>query len=192
MKTFRDILHTWLFGYLQAIGGILCVTESLKSTVITNRDATPAVINDGRLAKGSLRESIGSVTTTTGKTTGSKYTLCSVPSSAIVSQILLSCAALGTATAADVGVYRNTADGGAAVDADFFATAVDLSAALSNSDITNESGTYTLDKQEQPLWQAAGMSADPMTSLDIVVTSTATIAAGGLLSLKVRYRDNSN
>lgn len=165
------------------------VTEALKSAVITNRDATPLVLSNGVLARSALKEAIGSVTTTTGKTTGSKYILCQVPSNARVSQVLISCAAMSTSTALDVGVYRNTVDGGAVVLAALFGSAIDVSGALSNSDVTNESTSYTLDKQEMPLWQAAGLTVDPLSALDIVCTSTATITAGGLLSLKVRYSE---
>ena len=32
-----------------------------KGTVVTNRDATPPVISDGRLSRGVLKSSIGSV-----------------------------------------------------------------------------------------------------------------------------------
>lgn len=162
-------------------------TESLKSTVITNRDATPVVLSNASLANARLHEAIGSVTITSGKTTGSKYTLAQVPSNCRVSQLLVSCPALSASSAADFGVYRSTADGGAVVSAALFGSAIDLSSALSNLDITNESTNYTLDKQEQPLWQAAGLSVDPGGVLDIVATTTATNAAGGLLGIKIRF-----
>lgn len=167
-------------------------TETLKSTTITNRDATPAVINDGRLEKGVLKSAFGQVNTTAAVTTGSKYLLAQVPSKAMVRQVLLSCAALGGTTAHDIGVYRTTADGSAAVSAAFFGSAVSTASALTNSDVTNESGTYTLDKMEQPLWQAAGLSSDPGGMLDIVATSTATNTSGGRLGLVVNYCDNGS
>lgn len=162
-----------------------------KSTAITNRDATPAIINDGRIEKGSLRSSRGYVSAANGDSIGSKYICAAVPSTAMVRKVLLSCDAI-TSGAADVGVYRNTKDGGAAVSAGLFGTAVSIASALSNSDITNESGTYTLDKQEQPLWQAAGLSADPGGTLDIAMTLTAAAAAAGKAGLVVEYVDNGN
>ncbi|MDE4918350.1 hypothetical protein ACUXAV_000390 [Cupriavidus metallidurans] len=165
---------------------------TVKSTVITNRDAVPAVINDGRLERGSLRSSHGYVTATNGDSANSKYVLASVPSSAMVRQILFSCANLGASSAINLGVSRNTKDGGAAVSASLFASAQATSAALSNSDVTNQSGSFTLDKQEQPLWQAAGMAADPGGTLDIVATVSVAIAATGLLGANVEYVDNGN
>lgn len=160
-----------------------------KSTPITNRDATPAVINDGRLERGSLRSSIGSVTAVNGDSIGSKYILASVPSTAMVRKVLLSCAAI-TTCAGDVGVYRNTADGGAVVSAAFFGSAVSLATAVFNSDVTNESGTYTIDLREKPLWQALGLAANPGGTLDIAVTLTAAAASGGLVGAQVEYVDN--
>lgn len=165
---------------------------TVKSTIITNRDAVPSVINDGRLEKGSLRTSHGYVTATNGDSATSKYILASLPSTSQVRQVLLSCANLGASSAVNLGVYRNTKDGGAAVNATLFASAQATSAALSNSDVTNQSGNYTLDKQEQPLWQAAGLSSDPGSTLDIVATVSVAIAATGLIGAATEYVDNGN
>lgn len=163
---------------------------TVKSTVITNRDAVPAVINDGRLERGSLRSSHGYVTATNGDSANSKYLLASVPSTAMVRAVYLSCANLGASSAVNVGVSRNTKDGGAAVSASLFASAQATSSALTRSDVTNQSGSYTLDKQEQPLWQAAGLTADPGGTLDIVATVSVAIAATGLIGADVQYVDN--
>jgi hypothetical protein len=165
---------------------------TVKSTIITNRDAVPSVINDGRLEKGSLRTSHGYVTATNGDSANSKYILASLPSTAQVRQVLFSCANLGASSAINLGVYRNTKDGAAAVNATLFASAQATSAALSNSDVTNQSGNYTLDKQEQPLWQAAGLTSDPGGTLDIVATVSVAIAATGLIGAATEYVDNGN
>jgi hypothetical protein len=106
--------------------------------------------------------------------------------------VLFSCANLGASSSVNVGVYRNTKDGGAAVSATLFASAQATSAALSNSDVTNQSGNYTLDKQEQPLWQAAGLTSDPGGTLDIVATVQVAIAATGLIGAATEYVDNGN
>jgi hypothetical protein len=162
-------------------------TEALKSGAITNRDATPAVLSRSDLVAGQLREAYGSVTTTSSVTTGSTYIMCSVPSYARVSEILLSTIAMGGSSAADLGVYQTTANGGAVVDADFFAAALTLVSALTNSQISMTQTVNTITKQGQPLWQALGLSADSNRDYDIVFTTTATITTGGLLGVKVRY-----
>jgi hypothetical protein len=160
---------------------------SLKSTIITNRDATPVVLTDGLKSGGALKEGQGYVSAANGDSAGSKYLLFSVPSNARLASLIFQCEALGAGAKLDLGAYRNTADGGAVVDADFFASAVDVSAAVAPIDLLNESGTNTIDKQEMPLWQALGFSADVNSSFDIAATVNVAIAAAGKLSCKGRF-----
>ena len=122
-----------------------------------------------------------------------------VDDSAVVRNVLLSCAAL-TSGVVSVGVGRNTKDSSgnayptaiSATATALFASGQSVASALSKSNITNQSGNYTLTKQEQPLWQAAGLTADPNTTLDIVVLVTTSLTAGGLIGLEVQYTDGAN
>jgi hypothetical protein len=179
---------------------------NLKTTPITNRDASPAVINDGRLERGVLKSAVGSVTcgaTDTGGATfaaGTTYVICSVPSTAVIRNVLLSCAAL-TSGVVSIGVGRNTKDSGglayplliSATATALFASGQSVASALSKSNVTNQSGNYPLGNQEKPLWQACGtLTADPGGTLDIVVLVTTTLTAGGLLGLEVQYVDNGS
>jgi hypothetical protein len=164
-------------------------TEALKSGAITNRDATPQVKNSSFLEGGLLRESVGTVEMTTADL-GSTYRMLQVPSNCRISQLLLFSDDVGTTGLIDIGVYRTTADGGAVVDQDFFASAVDIkTAALNSSDVTYEAATAAgqIDDIEKPLWQQLGLTADPSLMYDVVITSTEAASAGGTLSLRVRY-----
>lgn len=158
----------------------------LKSTQLTNRDATPPSLSNPSYSKSNLMESEGYVTAGSADSIGSIYRLCQVPANARISQILLSCGAITSATA-DIGVYKCTADGGAVISAAFFGSAVAISSALTNSDITNESTTNTVAKQEQMLFQALGVSTDPETYYDICLTLTAAATASADVSLKTRF-----
>lgn len=163
-------------------------TEALKSGAITNRDASPQVKNNSSLEAGMLKSSVGTVEMTTASDAGSTYRFFQVPSNARVDQLLLYADDVGTTGAIDIGVYQTAANGGAVVDADFFASAVDINAAALNGvDVTHESGVYNIDDVEKPLWSALGLSADPCIFYDIVATSTAAASAGGTLSLKGQY-----
>ena len=178
---------------------------NLKSTVITNRDAVPAVINDGRLERGVVKSCDGSVTAgvaDTGGATyaaGTTYVIASLPSTAFVRNVLFSNAAL-TGGVVSVGVGQNTKNSlglafPAALNATataLFAAALSIAAAAFKVNITNQSGNYPLNKQEQPLWQAAGMAADPGGTLDIIILLTTSVAAGGLIGLSVQYVDNGS
>lgn len=159
-----------------------------KSGHITNRDATPVVLNNAAVAGGRLMEAVGTVESVSGDSIGSKYIFCSVPSNCRISQVLLYSDDIGTTTISDFGIYRTTADGGAVVDADFLGSAVNISSgALNGTDITHESAVFGLEDAEQPLWQALGLSADPKVMYDVVGTLTAASDAAGTVMLKVRY-----
>lgn len=162
-------------------------TVSISSTQITNRDASPRVINNSRISKGAMQSSCGTLEATAANDIGSKYKMCQIPSNARISQVLLSCDSLGTTGAADIGIYQTTDNGGLVVDADHFASAVVLTSALKNSDVTYESGVYDIDDVEKPLWEALGLSADSRRDYDLVLTLTAANVSAGTISLQVSY-----
>lgn len=158
-----------------------------KATAISNRDSTPAVLNNAAIGNSRLHEAVGTVEAGSGDGVGSKYLFASVPSNARISRVLLSCDAITSTGAVDVGLYKTTAAGGAAVDADFFASAQAVTSALKNSDITHESGVFDIDDVEKPLWKALGLDADPNIFYDVVATLTTDTGGAGTLSLKVQY-----
>lgn len=163
--------------------------EALKSSVITNADATPPVLSNARLAHCSMLEAVGTKQASASASIGSTYRLCRIPSNARVSEVILSCDAFDTTGAADIGVYQTAANGGAVVDADFFASAVVLTTALPNTAVTHESGVFGIEDVEKPLWEALGLSADPQRDYDIALTLTAANGAGATpdVTLRVRY-----
>lgn len=159
-----------------------------KSAQVTNRDSEPVVLNnpnDG--AEGRVRSVFGKAASVSGDSIGSKYIFVAVPSNARITSVRLYSAALGVGAAADIGVYRNTDDLGAVVDADFFGSAVDVSAAVNGTEISHESGVYTIAKREQPLWEAAGLTVDPNSTLDIVATLTGASAGNGDIGVHVDF-----
>lgn len=169
---------------------------NLKSTIITNRDATPKVLTDPQTSGGVMRESQGYITTNNGDSAGSTYRLNQVPSNARVSSVIMTNEALGAGCTLNVGVYYPTfiplgagltsALASTAISATFFASGTSAAAAGGPTDIVN-SATNTIDKQELPLWQAVGLTADPGIDLDIVAAVAVATAAAGRLSLKTRY-----
>lgn len=159
-----------------------------KAAAITNRDATPVVLSNASVTKGTMCEAVGTVEAANGDSIGSVYVLASLPSNARVSQVLLYSDDIGTTTIADFGLYDTTANGGAVVDADFFASAVSLKdGALNGVDITHESAVFGPEDAEQMLWQALGLSADPKKMYDVAATLTAAADAAGTVTVKVSY-----
>lgn len=168
----------------------MAIDLTLKSVSITAREASPPTMSSpGQGGAGIVREVNGyyaSVPASLSIT--SIIRMCEVPSNAVMSSLRFASAAQ-TAGEFDIGVYRNSKDGGAVVDQDFFASAVDCASAVVLSDELNESTTNTLAKQMQPLWQAAGMSADPGGTLDIALTVVTTDVTTGLgaVGIKAAY-----
>lgn len=166
---------------------------NLKSSAITGMDSTPIVIANARVARGERKEARGTLEITTSEGVGSVQRYVRVPSNAMISQVLLACDAGGATGTTDVGVYRTTADGGAVVDADFFASAQAITAALPWTDITHEADPadagagYGKADIEKPLWQALGLTADPMISYDIAATITQAVAATATVNLLVKW-----
>jgi hypothetical protein len=163
--------------------------EALKGSVITNADATPPVLSNARLSDMSMKEAIGTVQASASASIASTYRLCRIPSNARISEVIVSCDAFDTTGAADIGIYQTAANGGAVVDADFFASAVVLTTALPNTTVTHESGVFGIEDVEKPLWEALGLSADPHRDYDVALTLTAANGAGATpdVTLRVRY-----
>lgn len=174
---------------------------TVKSTAIGNRDSTPPVLNDGRLERSTLESGTGVVQVGAADSATSYYPMVSVPSSAIVRDISVSCPAGMSTLAGNVGVFKNTKDsGGVALgtvantgSGTFFASAQSFATAQNRTDVTNQSGNNTSAKREQPIWQAIGLTSDPNTTFDIGITvTTANTGVAGNIALEVRYADNSN
>lgn len=158
----------------------------LESSAITSIESGSAA--NGNILDAKIRSFVGLIAITNSDSTGSVLRFGQVPSNARISQLLLYSPDIGTTTAADFGLYQTTANGGAVVDADFFASGVSLSSgALNASDITHESGVFGLDDAEKMLWQALGLSSDPGIMYDIAATLTGDADAGGNVVLKGYY-----
>lgn len=161
---------------------------TVKSTQITNRDAVPATFSNGRVDGGMLRHARGVVAVTSGDSIGSKYIACSIPSNAVVVSVRVSAPDIGTTTATDVGLYQTTANGGAVVDADFFGSAVALSSGpYLKTEVSQESGVFTLANGEKALWEALGLTADSVRDYDVVLTLTAAADGNASVLVEVDY-----
>jgi hypothetical protein len=157
-----------------------------KSTAITNADATPPVLTNSRIHGGVVRSSVGTVETAAADDAASVYRLVRVPSNARIVSLKVGTDAITGANASDIGVYKTARDGGAVVDADFFATDVDISSATAMTEYLFEATATDIVDIEQPLWEKLGLSADPQIDYDIAVTVN-DVTAAGTISGEVLY-----
>lgn len=159
-----------------------------NSTAIADMVAIPRVpVGSTKGAAGQLFEVAGYVANAADDSATSILRFCRVPSNARISSVQMTTGA-ATAGAIDIGVYQTADNGGTVVDADLFASAQALTAALSNADVTYESGEYTVAESVKPLWEVLGLSSDPGREYDVAATITTTFSAASVGQvLKVRY-----
>lgn len=160
---------------------------TVKSTQITNRDATPRVNATGRSFSAPTLHATGACAVTSGDSATSKYLFCSVPSKAKVVSVRVSSPDIGTTTTMDIGLYRNTADGGAVVDADFFKAAVVLNAgAITKSEVWN-GNVITLANAEKVIWEHLALTSDPNVVYDVVGTLVGAADGTGTVQVEIEY-----
>lgn len=158
---------------------------AVKSTTITNADATPMVVNKANLAGSRARWHRGVVTAANGDSIGSTYRFARIRSNDLVNRVFVDNATWGAACTADVGLYQTAANGGAVVSAALFASAIDMNAVNRGLDVTRESGTITVANMEKRIWELLGLAADPMIDYDVAATLVAAAAAAGAACFQV-------
>jgi hypothetical protein len=159
-----------------------------KSTSITNVDAGD--LNPDYKSRGVLREAVDTIEVANGDSIASVYRMFRVWSGWRVSDIIVDSDDIGTTTAGDIGLYRTNAEGGAVVDADFFASALSLNGgALSGSNVTHESGVVDVANKGKRLWEQLGLTADPGVWYDVALTLTAAADAAGTFTLRGRFAE---
>ena len=160
--------------------------EARKSSLITNADSVPAVLNNPRIDGGHERTKVATAAVTNLDSIGSTYRLFRVPSNAVMTDLRVYCPAITTA-ATDIGLYRTEKDGGAVVDADLFTSAQVLTSALAGTDVLHESGIFSLANSGKELWDALGLTSDPSVFYDVTMTLTAAAGATGTVKVIGRY-----
>ncbi len=161
----------------------------VKTTIISNREATPRVANDPWNKAVVKSSGVGILEVSTAEDATDILYFVEIPSNAVVRQVLLSCDAVSTSGAIDIGLYQTTDNGGAVVDADLFASAQVVTTALNNSDVTHESGEYNRDEKNKPIWEVLGLTEDPQIDYWVAGTITTDMGGAGTISLEVLYVD---
>ncbi len=167
---------------------------AIKSTAVTNYNATPRTQNAVGIENGAVIRAVnGLCTLTSGNTEAatlaagaSTYRFGKIRSADYVDTLrLVTTADAGTTTVVDIGLYDllTHSNGGTVVDQDFFASSFSLkdgaitrggaSAAL-EADQTFESGAAggLITNGEKRVWEMLGLSADPHKEYDVAMTLT--------------------
>lgn len=173
---------------------------NLKSTFITNRDATPKVFSDASLQNGHMCEAIGSVLTGASDSALSTYRLISIPSNARLSQLYWQSGALSNSAAMNVaawfpssvqvggGAFLASGSAAALISSSVFAVGLLGGTATALTEITNSTGNYLIPLQETPLWNVLGLAVDPECNIDMGMMLSVGTGAAGYVGLKARYQ----
>lgn len=173
--------------------------ETIKSTSISNLDASPVVANTaGAGAQAALLVQTEYVTVSAAASATSKYPMIRVATNVKIKSLVGEWEAMGAGKVNLSAYYSDSATDGTPVALQgtlvaggdqFFASDVDLAAASSGSQLINESGNNPLSKRNMPLWQALGLTADPGGFFDLVyVVHTTDITTGAArLGLRAEY-----
>jgi hypothetical protein len=155
-----------------------------KSSIVAARDAGKNV--PFYLSGADMHEAVATVEVAAGDDDNSVYRFVRVHSSWSLRVILLTNDAITGGTAYHCGLYDVAENGGAAVDADVFATSVDLSSArVAPTDLLFEA--LNIDKIEKRLWEVLGLSADPGKEYDLALTGATAGSGAGTVSLRVNW-----
>lgn len=157
-----------------------------KSTEVTNADAVPFVATALHVAGARLYEKVGTVEVAVADDNASVYRFCRVHSSWRISSIELFNDAIQSGTTYDCGLYQTAENGGAAVDADCYATDVTMvSARVVPTDIKYE--VMDIANIEKRVFEDAALTTDPGRWYDLCLTGDAVGSGAGTISLRVRY-----
>lgn len=160
-----------------------------KSTVITNLDATPPVKPAVEDMRGRLKVIPFTAEFADNDDIGSTLRIGRVHTDHRVLSIMIFCDTL-TGGAADIGLYRTAADGGAVVDVDAYASAQTIATA-NRVGIECAFEARDINKMLNYVWQDGGYTTNPNYDLDIALTLTAQITDPGTLSGYIVLEDRT-
>jgi hypothetical protein len=160
-----------------------------KSTNITKLDTFQRA--DSGIFNGRLYSQVATVEVAATDDDTSVFRFFRVPSRAVVLSVQILNDAITGGTSYDFGVHRTAADGGAVVDADAFATAVDMATARTAPlDVRFEASN--IDTVERQLWQAVtaspALTIDPRVDYDITATANTVGSAAGTITARIVYQ----
>lgn len=164
---------------------------NIKSTSITNADATPLTLSNPQIARGQPVESIAAISMGASDSANSTYRVCRISSSARLSSLQVANDANTGGTSYKAGVLLTAADGGGTAvsnsDGIFFSAVTMASARANFTELLSPAiagNSASVANMEKRVWELLGLSADPYKVYDLAVTAVTPGSAGGNLAVK--------
>jgi hypothetical protein len=162
-----------------------------KSTEVTNGDAAVQTQNALGTSHGRLYMKCGTIAVAAADDDNSTLRIARVHSSWILYSLRIFCDAITAGTSYDVGLYQIAAAGGAVVDVDAYASAVDLSSAKTTAPIEVICEARDIIKIGQKVYQDAGLTADSNRWYDLVLTANTIGSAAGDISWLLEFNSGA-
>lgn len=155
-----------------------------KSTQITNGDAGSTTLTNSAVSCGKVISAVATLEVAAADEDTSTYRMVRVHSSWLILSVKVFCDAITAGTSFHIGLYQTAANGGAAADADVFATAVDLSTAIvTGSEVRFE--VANIDGITKPVWELLGLTEDNNRWYDLTLLANTVGSAAGTISVAV-------
>lgn len=157
----------------------------IKSTPVSNAEATPPTITKTTYVGGNLQRSCGKAEIAAADDDGSVYRLASrIPSNASIASLKVFNDAIAGGTDFDIGVRLCSEDAVNGVTTvsggdNLFADAISLAtASTTGTEVLYENNS--IDNIGKPIWELLSLTTDPAVKYDIVAVSTTngTVAGG--------------
>jgi len=152
-----------------------------NSTLVSNFEATPPVMNDVALLHGVMRVAQGTIALAAGDSDDNDIVmLAPIPSNAVIPHIFVGSDTLGGSCTFNVGIYT---DAGVVKDEDVFASAVADAGAM--ADVRFEAAN--INTAAQKMFELAGDSTDPGGYYYVAATMQAAGGTAGDMSFTIHY-----
>ena len=152
-----------------------------NSTLVSNFEATPQVLNNSANLHGVLRVAQGTIVVAAGDSDDNDIVmLAPIPSNATVSNIWIGADNLGGSCTYNVGIYQSS---GTVVDEDYFAATVNDGTAFADARFS----AANINTAGSTMWEMAGASSDPGGFYYIAATMAAAGGTEGDMSFNIHY-----
>lgn len=156
-----------------------------KSTIVTNADATPPVPTDARICNGHVLQQAGYVEVLAADDDNSVYRFHRLPSNARIASVKVMNDVITGGTDFNIGIFQTAENGGAAVDDNLIADALDLSSARNFP--TEIYTAVAEENREKQLWELLGLSSDPKRMYDLAAIGITVGSAAGTIFCEVQF-----
>ena len=162
------------------------VTNLNETVNLANLALNPPVMPQAKTNGAPVQAITAIVSIATDASSTSTWRLARLPSNAIIHNIIGSCTAQTGTTDMRIGVaYSPNKVSGATINAACFASGLTFASA---SRVLDGTASLAITDSAKEIWEVAGLTADPKTELDIILTAQTIGTAGGSAGFKIEYK----